>query len=48
MAHWRLLTYATPSLYVLGRMAGVRDEAIQAVIDRGDRDAILRRFKVSE
>ena len=48
MARWKLLTYATPSLTILGRMAGIRDEAIQAAIDRGDRDAILRRFNVSE
>jgi hypothetical protein len=48
MARWKVLAYATPSLYILGRMAGVGDEAIQAAIDRGDRDAILRRFNSSE
>jgi hypothetical protein len=44
MARWKVLTYATPSLYILGRIAGMTDEAIQAAMDRGTRETILRNF----
>ncbi len=48
MARWKVLAYATPSLYILGRMAGMTDEAIQDAMDHGSRETVLRHFNSSE
>ena len=41
MAHWQLIGYASPSLYILGRIGGMSDDAIMQAIDRGDRETII-------
>lgn len=44
MAQWKNLRYALPSYILLGRMAGVSEQAIQGSWNKGDRDAVVLRF----
>ena len=41
MARWRSLGHATYSLWILGRLGGLSDEAIQMKLDRGDRESVI-------
>ena len=41
MARWKSEGHAVPSLFILGRIAGLGDEAIQAAAVRGDRQSII-------
>jgi hypothetical protein len=41
MAHWKAIGHATPALFILGRMAGLSEDDIQAACDKNDRDKIL-------
>lgn len=42
MARWRYTGHAATPLRILGRMAGLSDEAIQGYIDRGERETLVR------
>jgi hypothetical protein len=44
MAQWRNLRYALPSFILLGRMAGLTEEAIQSNWTAGTRSAVVMRF----
>jgi hypothetical protein len=44
MAQWKSLRYALPSYILLGRMAGVGEQAIQQSWNQGNRDAVVMRF----
>jgi HEAT repeats len=41
MARWRSLGHATYSLWILGRLGGLSDEAIQMKLDRWDRESVI-------
>ena len=41
MARWQSRGHATPALLILGRIAGQRDEDVEAAWTRGDRDAVI-------
>ena len=41
MARWRSLGHATYSLWILGRLGGLSDEAVQMKLDRGDRESVI-------
>jgi len=43
MARWKTPAYALPSYLLLGRVAGIPDEQIQASWAKGDREAIIAR-----
>jgi hypothetical protein len=44
MAQWRNLRYALPSYILLGRMAGLDEQAIQESWSKGQRSAVVMRF----
>lgn len=44
MAQWKNLRYALPSFILLGRMAGLSEDAIQTSWTRGERSAVVMRF----
>ena len=46
MARWKSAGHAEAAFTVLGRIAGLSDEDIQAAWQRGDREGLLRRFAV--
>jgi hypothetical protein len=41
MARWRSLGHATYSLWILGRLGGLSDEAVQMKLDHGDRESVI-------
>lgn len=41
MARWKSLAHATFSLWILGRLAGLTDDAIQENLHRGDRERVI-------
>ncbi len=41
MARWKSLGHATFSLWILGRLGGLTDDAIQKDMDRGDKDSVI-------
>ena len=41
MARWKSLGHGTYSLWILGRLGGLSDEAIQMKLDRRDRESMI-------
>src|SRR5215210_1711753 len=41
MARWKSEGHATASIMILGRLAGMSDQAIIATVSRGDRESII-------
>jgi hypothetical protein len=44
MAHWRYIGHAEAALTILGRMAGIEEDSLKAMIDSGQTAAILSKF----
>jgi len=41
MAHWKSEGHAAPAVWILGRIGGLSDDAIQVAWSRGDREAVI-------
>jgi hypothetical protein len=44
MARWRNIGHAEAALMILGRMAGIEEEALNKLIEAGQTGAILAKF----
>jgi len=48
MANWKSLSYALPAYILLGRIAGMTEDQIQATWTKGERETVISKFASSE